>query len=143
MVPFVWTSPKSIEHDKGSIRFAGWRNYAPTRVPAMWLRIAGLFGNEQGWLAALEGYGPLTDAFDDRPREEEVFRHQWQRTIDGLDAVKVVVEGDVASAELGDECALCARASFVELAYGLRRWTLVKGRHACGARGRAPLPMPA
>lgn len=81
---WVWTAPKQVERVDGAIRFVGWSQYAPARVPAMWLRLAELETDQQGWLTALEQYGPLDDVFDERPRDEETLRVPWQRTIERL-----------------------------------------------------------
>jgi hypothetical protein len=58
----------------------------------MWLRIAALAGDlvkgpDDGWLAALEEYGPLDDVFDEQPHQEEALRDPWRRTIQRLDEV--------------------------------------------------------
>jgi hypothetical protein len=86
MLRWVWAAPKQVERADGMIRFGGWRNYRPTRVPAMWLRLADLDTAVQGWLAALEQFGPLYDSFDEQPRDEETLRIPWQQTIEGLAA---------------------------------------------------------
>jgi hypothetical protein len=93
---WVWTTPKSAERDAGMIRFKGWTQYAPERVPAMWLRVATLMSDllrdpeSGGWLAALEEYGPLDDVFDEQPHDERYLREPWEEAIRRLDEVALL-----------------------------------------------------
>jgi hypothetical protein len=93
---WAWTAPKEIERDGGMIRFVGWTQYLPERVPAMWLRVAALMGDllnsppVGGWLTALREYGPLDDVFDEQPKTEEYLRDPWRRAIERLDQVAML-----------------------------------------------------
>jgi hypothetical protein len=116
---WVWTAPKRVERDAGTIRFRGWKQYEPARVPGMWMRVAALAGELQnppygGWLPALEEYGPIDDVFDERPHEEETLRDPWRRTIMRLDEVSFLWRKEGAGIwELPD--------APIELAKGYRR----------------------
>lgn len=92
---WVWTAPKTIERSGGTIRFVGWRQYAPTRIPALWLRVAGLMSDlaksrDGGWLEALREFGPLDDVLDETARDEAQLRQPWTRTIRHLDEVAML-----------------------------------------------------
>ena len=81
---WVWTAPKRIEREAGLIRFEGWREYEPARVPALWLRVAELGADPDGWAHAVERYGPLLDTFGEEPRAERYERDPWVRAIGHL-----------------------------------------------------------
>lgn len=81
---WVWTAPRQVERGAGTIRFKGWTQYEPERVPAMWMRIAGLGTDLDGWLGAIEQYGPLLDTFGDDAHEERHERDPWVRAIEHL-----------------------------------------------------------
>jgi hypothetical protein len=83
---WAWTAPKRVHRNGGrTIRFEGWTNYEPGRVPALWLRIAALASDiDTGWLTALQEYGPLLDTFDGVPRDERHERAPWRETIERL-----------------------------------------------------------
>jgi hypothetical protein len=129
---FTWAQPERVQRDDaGVLHLSGWLKYAPDRVPALWWRIPELREEPDGWLHALETYGPLTPDFGETAQEERV-RDGWKHVIGGLATVRNLWRGNGGIFALSDTPPL-------ELTKGYKLLQTELGQVACDWNSARPL----